>query len=71
MKDGSSFEPGGTIQGDDQILFGGLESSSVFLVNGTFKVEDLREDKWGYEFIEDVKREENETPFCGGAAYPE
>ena len=30
-------------------------------------VDDLREDQWGYEILEDAKRKENKTPYCDGA----
>jgi len=37
------------------------------IVRGEFKTTRLREDKWGYPILEDEKREENRTPYCGGA----
>ncbi len=70
IKDGASFELGSTVEGDFQILYGGIDSGSRMLVRGSFVVDDLREDPWGYPFLEDEKREENGTPFCGGAAAP-
>lgn len=67
VKDNTSFEPGSVVEGDFQIMMGGLDSGSRLLVIGTFKVEDLRTDPWGFPFFEDEKREENNTPFCDGA----
>ncbi len=70
IKDGSKFEQGGTVEGDYQIYYVGFESASRVLVSGTFKVDKLREDPWAYPILENEKREENETAFCGGAAMP-
>jgi hypothetical protein len=65
IKNGSKVQEGGMVEGDFQVFYDGAESSSRVLVRGEFKVKDLREDKWGYEVLEDVKRDENDTPFCG------
>lgn len=70
IKNGSKMEVGGSAEGDFQILFEGSEALSRVLVTGTFKTSNIREDKWGYEDLEAVKREENGTPFCGGATLP-
>lgn len=71
VKSGARFEKGESISGDYQIFLVGFESSSQLLVTGTFEIPKLREDPWAYSFLEDDKREENGTPFCGGASYPE
>ena len=70
IKNGSTIEKGGSVEGDYQIYFLGSESGSVFLVSGSFKIDKLREDHWAYPVLEDDKREENGTPYCGGAAMP-
>jgi hypothetical protein len=67
IKNGSKVEEGGKVSGDFQVLYDGAESGSRLLITGEFSVDDLREDQWGYEILEDAKRKENDTPFCGGA----
>ena len=71
VKNGATFELGTAVEGDFQLIYQGLESGSRLVVQGTFKVDSLREDPWGYAFLEDEKRDANGTPFCGGAAWPE
>lgn len=71
VKGNPSFELGTAVEGDFQLLYQGLESGSRLIVKGTFKVDSLREDPWAYPFLEDEKREENKTPFCGGTAMPQ
>ena len=71
IKNGATFELGTAVEGDFQILYQGIESGSRLLVKGSFKVDKLREDPWGYSFLESDKRDENGTPYCGGAAWPE
>ena len=66
IKDGATFEPGSSVEGDFQISYIALESNSRLLVRGSFAIEDLKEDPWAYPVLEDVKRAENETDFCGG-----
>lgn len=66
VKDGSTLEEGGSAEGDFQILLEGFESSSVMVVEGTFKVDRIRGDKWAYPDLEEQKRDENGTPYCGG-----
>jgi len=58
---------GERVKGDFQILFEGDEGGSRVLVRGEFDIEALREDRWGYEILEETKRNENDTAFCGGA----
>ncbi|MFT5683918.1 MAG: hypothetical protein ACI8RZ_004850 [Myxococcota bacterium] len=67
IKDGATFEVGSAIEGDFQILMGGIDSASRMVVTGSFKVESLREDNNGYPYLEDEKRGDNSTPFCSGA----
>ncbi len=63
IKNTSTIEPGGSVEGDYQIEYQGSLSASVMLVRGTFKVDKLREDPWAYSILEDVKRAEtDETP---------
>jgi hypothetical protein len=64
---GSEIVEGGTVKGDFQILLTAVESNSQILVTGGFEIEDLREDAWSYPILEDSKRVENSTTFCGGA----
>ena len=63
----SDVNAGGTVSGDFQILFTAVESNSQILVSGAFEIQDLREDIWSYPILEDSKRAENNTNFCGGA----
>ena len=37
------------------------------LSSSRFKIENLKEDPWAYPLFEVGKREENESPYCGGA----
>ena len=66
IKNGQTIAQGEEVVGEFQILYEGAESGSRVLIRGDFKTTDLKEDKWGYEILEDAKREENNTPFCGG-----
>ena len=63
----SVVEPGGTVKGDFQITYTASESNSHMLIKGSFEIPDLKEDPWSYPILEDVKRTEKDTPFCGGA----
>ena len=63
----SEVVEGGNVSGDFQILFTAVESNSQILVKGAFEIESLREDAWSYPILEDSKRAENSTTFCGGA----
>ena len=58
---------GENVKGDFQVLYKGEEGGSRVLVRGEFDIEALREDRWGYEVLEEAKRSENGTEFCGGA----
>lgn len=53
---GSKLEIGGSASGDYQILFRGELTQSVILVKGTFSIEEIKEDRWSYGFLEDEKR---------------
>jgi hypothetical protein len=61
VKKNSKIEKGGFVEGDYQIQYQGSVSSSVMLVRGTFKVDDLREDAWAYPFLEDDKRADDDA----------
>jgi hypothetical protein len=67
IKDGSTIEPGGSVEGDLQIVYQAIESNSRILVKTSFKINSLKEDPWAYPILEDSKRDEYETPYCGGA----
>ncbi|MEC7987745.1 MAG: hypothetical protein VX278_21430 [Myxococcota bacterium] len=67
IKDGATFEVDSPLEGDFQIAYQALESNSRILVRGSFSIEALREDPWAYPILENDKRLENETDFCGGA----
>lgn len=71
VKKSSKLEEGGSAEGDFQIYYAGTEGTSHMVVTGTFSVDKIRLDKWAYSNLEDDKREENGTPFCGGASGPE
>ena len=68
IKDGATFEEGSVVEGDFQIMMGGIDSGSRMVVTGSFKVDSLREDPWGYPFLEDELREQNGTPYCGNTS---
>lgn len=61
VKNNSKIEPGGSVEGDYQIEYQGSLSASVMLVRGTFKIDNLREDRWAYPFLEDQKRSETDA----------
>ena len=71
LKTGQTVAPGETVAGDFQIFFEGAEAGSRLLVRGAFEITDLEMDRWGYDILEDTKREENGTPYCGGAQAPQ
>jgi|GEM_PF-1449543 len=71
LKTGQTVAPGEKVAGDFQIFFEGSEAGSRLLVRGSFEITELDMDKWGYDVLEDVKREENGTPYCGGSAAPQ
>ena len=67
IEDGATFEPGSRVAGDFQIMMNGIDSGSRLVVIGSFVVEELREDPWGYPFLEDGLRDQNGTDFCNGS----
>jgi hypothetical protein len=67
LEGGQTIADGENVKGDFQVLFKGEEGGSRVLVRGEFDIEALREDRWGYEILENAKRSENGTEFCGGA----
>ena len=71
IADGSNVEPGGSVSGDFQILLTASDNASVMLVQGTFDVEKLREDRWSYGILEDELVERNDTVVCGQSASAE
>ena len=70
LKTGQTVAPGEKVAGDFQIFFEGTEAGSRLLVRGEFEITELEMDRWGYEILEDVKREENGTLYCDGAEAP-
>ncbi len=58
------LEVGGTVKGDFQLYLGGYESASGMLVKGSFEVEDIRKDRWGYDDLETEKFEESGREAC-------
>ncbi len=72
IKDGSDLEPGGSAEGDFQVLYYGSDAEAWVLVRGEFKIDKIRRDKWGYSILEDeLRASEDGEPFCGGAPMPE
>lgn len=55
---------GDAVSGDFQVLFDGVEAQSKVLVTGTFSVESISVDRWGYPNLDEEMREENNTPTC-------
>lgn len=54
------------IEGDFQLYVESASAASKVLVNGRFKIDNVREDIWGYSpSLEERKVEENNTPTCG------
>ena len=55
------------ITGEFQMYLAGLSASSKLFIGGSFTIDNVREDVWGYSrgTLEEVKEEENETPSCG------
>jgi hypothetical protein len=70
LQTGQVVAPGENVKGDYQILYEGTEAGSRLLIRGEFEITNLEMDEWGYDRLEDVKREENGTPYCGGADAP-
>ena len=55
------------VTGEFQVYLEGVAAASKVFVKGSFKITNIREDVWGYEYgtLDAVKREENNTPSCG------
>ena len=53
---GSKLEVGGSASGEYQVLFKGEQSNSTLFVKGEFTIEEIREDRWSYDNLEEVKR---------------
>jgi hypothetical protein len=66
VKSGSKIEVDGQVEGDFQYVLAGVESGSRVVLQGTFKVDRIREDKWAYNFLEDDLRatEDWGNEFC-------
>jgi len=58
------LEVGGTVKGDFQLYLGGYESASGMLLKGSFEVEDIRKDRWGYDDLEEEKFDESGREAC-------
>lgn len=54
------------ITGTFQVSLDGLASASKLFVNGSFSIDHVSADVWGYQTtLDEIKREENNTPECG------
>ena len=54
------------LEGEFQIYLFSLSTASVQIVNGSFKINNIQNDRWGFSpTLDDVKRAENATPACG------
>jgi hypothetical protein len=58
------IEVGGTVKGDFQLYLGGYESASGMIVRGSFEVNNIRKDRWGYDDLEAEKFEESGKVAC-------
>lgn len=55
------------VTGEFQIYLEGVAAASKFIVKGEFKINNIREDVWGYApTLEERKQEENGTVGCDG-----
>ena len=63
---GSDLSEGGSASGSFQILFDGAESSSAFLIHGTFETDKIKKDHWGYPDLQEDLRDAHDMPFCDG-----
>jgi hypothetical protein len=73
IKNTGKVEVGGSVEGDFQILLHGYDSETRVVVQGTFKVEEIKEDKYAYPVLEDERRglkEFDGHSFCDGAPGP-
>ncbi|MEN9786914.1 MAG: hypothetical protein RLZZ299_2178 [Pseudomonadota bacterium] len=54
------------VTGEFQVYLEGVAAASKVLVRATFSIDEVREDRWGYNpTMEERKRAENRTPVCG------
>lgn len=58
------FVAGDTVSGDFQVLYDGVKAPGYMLVTGSFVIESLEEDRWGYPDLAAEKQAENDTPTC-------
>ena len=66
LQTGQTVAPDEKVKGDFQIYYSGEEAGSRLLVRGEFEITELQMDEWGYEVLDDIKREANGTPYCDG-----
>jgi hypothetical protein len=61
------LNPDKPITGEFQVYLEGVAAASKMLVRGSFTINNVRDDVWGYYrgTLEEVKAEENNTPTCG------
>ncbi len=54
------------LKGDFQLyMYSSDNTGSVWFYQGEFEITHVSEDVWGYEELDDIKREEADTPECG------
>ncbi len=54
------------LEGEFQVYLVSVSTASRQFVNGSFKINNIQTDRWGYApTLDDVKRAENATPACG------
>lgn len=63
--EGSTFEKGGSVSGEFQMVFDASESQTRVMVSGNFSVDKLKRDRWVTDDVQASKLEENGTLLCG------
>jgi hypothetical protein len=54
------------LKGDFQLyMYSSDNTGSVWFYRGSFEITNVAVDTWGYEELDEIKREENNTPECG------
>ena len=54
------------LKGDFQMyMYSSDNTGSVWFYRGEFEITKVAEDVWGYDELDEIKREENGTPECG------
>lgn len=53
------------LEGEFQIYLESVASASKLMVHGTFKVDNIRDDFYSVDPLEEITRAENNTPVCG------